>query len=33
MLQKAIGGPLDKAGSPLIFAPREGPDFFVTPST
>jgi hypothetical protein len=28
MLQKTIGGPLDKAGSPLKFAPREGPDFF-----
>ncbi|HYL16744.1 MAG TPA: class I SAM-dependent methyltransferase [Terriglobales bacterium] len=28
MLQKTIGGPLDKAGSPLQFAPREGPDFF-----
>ncbi len=30
MLQKAIGSPLDKAGSPLKFAPREGPDFFTT---
>lgn len=29
MLQKTIGGPLDKAGSPLKFAPREGPGFFV----
>jgi len=28
MLQKTIGGPLDRAGSPLKFAPREGPDFF-----
>jgi len=28
MLQKTIGGPLDKAGSPLKFAPREGPKFF-----
>lgn len=28
MLQKAIGGPLGKAGAPLKFAPREGPDFF-----
>jgi O-methyltransferase involved in polyketide biosynthesis len=28
MLQKTIGGPLHKAGSPLKFAPREGPDFF-----
>jgi len=28
MLQKAIGGPLGQAGSPLIFAPREGPEFF-----
>jgi hypothetical protein len=28
MLQKRIGGPLEKAGSPLKFAPREGPDFF-----
>jgi O-methyltransferase involved in polyketide biosynthesis len=28
MLQKTIGGPLDRAGSPLRFAPREGPDFF-----
>jgi methyltransferase (TIGR00027 family) len=29
MLQKTIGSPLDRAGSPLKFAPREGPDFFV----
>ncbi|HET9406860.1 MAG TPA: class I SAM-dependent methyltransferase [Candidatus Sulfotelmatobacter sp.] len=28
MLQKAIGGPLNQAGSPLKFAPREGPEFF-----
>ncbi len=28
MLQKAIGGPLIEAGSPLKFAPREGPEFF-----
>ena len=28
MLQKAIGSPLDRAGSPLKFAPREGPNFF-----
>ncbi len=28
MLQKTIGGPLDRAGSPLKFAPREGPNFF-----
>jgi len=28
MLQKAIGSPLVEAGSPLKFAPREGPDFF-----
>ena len=28
MLQKTIGGPLDRAGSPLKFAPGEGPDFF-----
>jgi methyltransferase (TIGR00027 family) len=28
MLQKSIGGPLGEAGSPLRFAPREGPDFF-----
>ena len=29
MLQKAIGGALGEAGSPLKFAPREGPEFFV----
>jgi len=29
MLQKTIGGPLERAGSPPRFAPREGPDFFV----
>jgi len=28
MLQKTIGGPLDRAGSPLKFAPCEGPDSF-----
>ncbi len=28
MLQKAIGGPLVEAGSPLKFAPDEGPEFF-----
>lgn len=28
MLQKAIGGVLADAGSPLKFAPREGPEFF-----
>jgi methyltransferase (TIGR00027 family) len=28
MLRKTIGGPLDRAGSPLKFAPREGPEFF-----
>ena len=28
MLQKSIGGPLVDAGSPLKFAPREGPEFF-----
>jgi methyltransferase (TIGR00027 family) len=28
MLQKTIGGPLDSVGSPLKFAPREGPEFF-----
>lgn len=28
MLQKAIGSPLLDAGSPLKFAPREGPEFF-----
>jgi methyltransferase (TIGR00027 family) len=29
MLQKTIGGRLVDAGSPLKFAPREGPEFFV----
>lgn len=29
MLQKAIGGALAEAESPLRFAPREGPEFFV----
>ena len=28
MLQKTIGGVLADAGSPLQFAPREGPEFF-----
>jgi methyltransferase (TIGR00027 family) len=28
MLQKSIGRPLGEAGSPLKFAPREGPEFF-----
>jgi|SRR5215469_8917912 len=28
MLRKTIGSPLDRAGSPLKFAPRDGPDFF-----
>ena len=28
MLQKAIGGQLSGAGSPLKFAPQEGPEFF-----
>jgi methyltransferase (TIGR00027 family) len=28
MLKKNLGGPLDDAGSPLNFAPREGPEFF-----
>jgi O-methyltransferase involved in polyketide biosynthesis len=28
MLRKTIGGPLVAAGSPLKFAPREGPKFF-----
>jgi len=28
MLQKAIGDPLDRVGSPLKFAPRDGPSFF-----
>jgi methyltransferase (TIGR00027 family) len=30
MLQKTIGGPLVDAGSPLKFAPREGPEFFAS---
>jgi len=30
MLQKAIGGPLVAAGSPLKFAPQEGPEFFAS---
>ena len=30
MLQKAIGGPLAEADSPLRFAPREGPEFFAS---
>ncbi len=29
MLAKKMGAPLDQAGAPLKFAPREGPDFFV----
>ena len=29
MLTKKMGAPLDQAGAPLKFAPREGPDFFV----
>jgi methyltransferase (TIGR00027 family) len=28
MLTKKMGAPLDQAGAPLKFAPREGPDFF-----
>lgn len=28
MLEKKIGAPLDQAGAPLKFAPRDGPDFF-----
>lgn len=28
MLQKTIGGPLERADSPPQFAPREGPNFF-----
>lgn len=28
MLEKKMGTPLDQAGAPLKFAPREGPDFF-----
>jgi methyltransferase (TIGR00027 family) len=30
MLKKTVGISLDKAGSPLLFAPREGPEFFRT---
>jgi len=30
MLAKKMGAPLDQAGAPLKFAPREGPDFFVS---
>jgi methyltransferase (TIGR00027 family) len=30
MLAKKIGAPLDQAGAPLKFAPREGPDFFAS---
>jgi methyltransferase (TIGR00027 family) len=30
MLQKAIGGPLADSGSPLKFAPPEGPQFFAS---
>jgi methyltransferase (TIGR00027 family) len=29
MLAKKMGAPLNQAGAPLKFAPREGPDFFV----
>jgi methyltransferase (TIGR00027 family) len=29
MLKKKMGSPLDQAGAPLKFAPREGPNFFV----
>ncbi|MDE3155910.1 MAG: class I SAM-dependent methyltransferase [Acidobacteriota bacterium] len=28
LMQKQIGGPLDRAGAPLKFAPAEGPEFF-----
>ena len=28
MLEKKMGAPLDQAGAPLKFAPREGPEFF-----
>jgi hypothetical protein len=28
MLQSAIGGVLNQSGSPLRFAPRQGPEFF-----
>jgi len=30
MLAKKMGAPLDQAGTPLKFAPREGPDFFAS---
>jgi methyltransferase (TIGR00027 family) len=30
MLAKKMGAPLDQAGAPLKFAPREGPDFFLS---
>jgi len=30
MLAKKMGAPLDQAGAPLKFAPREGPDFFAS---
>src|SRR6266480_4059507 len=30
MLVKKMGAPLDQAGAPLKFAPREGPDFFAS---
>ena len=30
MLAKKMGAPLDQAGAPLKFAPREGPDFFTS---
>lgn len=30
MLQSSIGGVLNQSGSPLRFAPRQGPDFFTT---
>jgi hypothetical protein len=29
VLQKKMGQPLEAAGSPLRFAPEEGPEFFV----
>ncbi|HEU0207391.1 MAG TPA: class I SAM-dependent methyltransferase [Candidatus Udaeobacter sp.] len=28
MLEKKMGAPLDQAGAPLKFAPKEGPDYF-----
>jgi O-methyltransferase involved in polyketide biosynthesis len=28
MLKKKMGGPLEQAGSPLKFAPEQGPEFF-----